>query len=148
LFASLSPRTDAHLSPIALDSTASSFDAPAGLVAADAGVRSAGVGSDTPHRRLLSPSEVETIMTFYCKSRGFTSHNPGVGDALAPFVLLRLPMHVTYQCFYNFARAFLPSVFLPAGIATRYTRLPEHHCVNLLACVRARKTAFGMGERQ
>ncbi|XP_069744807.1 TBC1 domain family member 23 isoform X1 [Narcine bancroftii] len=61
-------------------------------------------------------SDVESIITFYCKSRNVIyTQSLGWTDLLKPLVPLRLPRNDLYNCFYAIMNKYIPRDFVPNG---------------------------------
>ncbi|XP_059824615.1 TBC1 domain family member 23 isoform X2 [Hypanus sabinus] len=61
-------------------------------------------------------SDIESVITFYCKSRNVIyTHNLGWTDLLKPLVPLRMPRNDLYNCFYAIMNKYIPRDFLPNG---------------------------------
>jgi Rab-GTPase-TBC domain len=63
----------------------------------------------TPEERLL----LEKMLTYYCKTENI-SYKQGINEILAPFLLLNrsnIPLSVCYNCFKNFVKKFIPTLF-------------------------------------
>ncbi|XP_072901242.1 TBC1 domain family member 23 isoform X2 [Hemitrygon akajei] len=61
-------------------------------------------------------SDIESVITFYCKSRNVIyTHSLGWTDLLKPLVPLRMPRNDLYNCFYAIMNKYIPRDFLPNG---------------------------------
>ncbi|XP_078416212.1 TBC1 domain family member 23 isoform X1 [Cetorhinus maximus] len=61
-------------------------------------------------------SDVESVITFYCKSRNVTyTQSLGWTDLLKPLVPLRLPRNDLYNCFYAIMNKYIPRDCVPKG---------------------------------
>lgn len=69
---------------------------------------------DEEKEQLLS--DIESVITFYCKSRNVTyTQSLGWTDLLKPLVPLRMSRNDLYNCFYAIMNKYIPRDFVPRG---------------------------------
>ncbi|XP_042189838.1 TBC1 domain family member 23 isoform X1 [Callorhinchus milii] len=86
-------------------------------------------------------SDVESVITFYCKSRNITyTQNLGWTDMLRPLIMLQMPRNDLYNCFYAIMNKYIPRDCVPKGRPFHLFRLLlQYHEPELCSFLDTRK---------